>query len=76
MLLGLAHQMYKAGKYKQALEHSNIVYERSPLRTDNLLLLGAIYYQVISTLVLLSWFDLVNFCLTTGDTFSLVLTFL
>lgn len=46
VLLGLAHQMYKAGKYKQALEHSNIVYERSPLRTDNLLLLGAIYYQL------------------------------
>jgi protein O-GlcNAc transferase len=38
--------MYKSGSYKKALEHSNIVYERNPLRTDNLLLLGAIYYQV------------------------------
>ncbi|XP_052110257.1 probable UDP-N-acetylglucosamine--peptide N-acetylglucosaminyltransferase SEC [Arachis duranensis] len=37
--LSLAHQMYKAGNYKKALEHSNTVYERNPLRTDNLLLL-------------------------------------
>ncbi|XP_038726092.1 probable UDP-N-acetylglucosamine--peptide N-acetylglucosaminyltransferase SEC [Tripterygium wilfordii] len=42
----VAHQMYKAGNYKQALEHSNAVYEIRPLRTDNLLLLGAIYYQL------------------------------
>ena len=71
MLLGLAHQMYKAGNYKQALEHSNVVYERCPLRTDNLLLLGAIYYQVIVLLlVLLSWFDLANFCLVVSETFS------
>ena len=46
--LGLAHQLYKSGNYKQALEHSSAVYERSPQRTDNLLLLGAIYYQVVS----------------------------
>lgn len=46
MHLALAHQMYKAGNYKQALEHSIAIYERSSLRTDNLLLLGAIYYQV------------------------------
>lgn len=45
--LSLAHQLYKSGSYKQALEHSNAVYERNPLRTDNLLLLGAIYYQVL-----------------------------
>ncbi|RYR38800.1 hypothetical protein Ahy_A09g043986 isoform B [Arachis hypogaea] len=44
--LSLAHQMYKAGNYKKALEHSNTVYERNPLRTDNLLLLGAVYYQL------------------------------
>lgn len=48
MLLGVAHQMYKGGNYKQALEHSNVVYERNPLRTDNLLLLGAIHYQVVA----------------------------
>ncbi|THG16613.1 hypothetical protein TEA_025965 [Camellia sinensis var. sinensis] len=46
MLLALAHQNYKAGNYKQALEHSDVVYERNPRRTDNLLLLGAIYYQL------------------------------
>ncbi|KAJ0015018.1 hypothetical protein Pint_20284 [Pistacia integerrima] len=46
MQMALAHQMYKAGNFKQALEHSNVVYERSPLRTDNLLLLGAVYYQL------------------------------
>ena len=48
MLMALAHQNYKAGNYKQALEHSNAVYERNPQRTDNLLLLGAIHYQVQS----------------------------
>ncbi|KNA11934.1 hypothetical protein SOVF_130120 [Spinacia oleracea] len=46
VLLGAAHQLYKAGDYKKALEHSNTVYERNPLRTDNLLLLGAIHYQL------------------------------
>lgn len=46
MLLGLAHHMYKTGNYKLALENSNAVYERNPLRTDNLLLLGAICYQL------------------------------
>ncbi|KAM1468639.1 hypothetical protein ACFX2I_033577 [Malus domestica] len=44
--LTVAHQMYKAGNYKEALEHSKIVYEKNPIRTDNLLLLGAIYYQL------------------------------
>lgn len=47
MLMALSHQKYKAGNYKQALEHSNAVYERNPRRTDNLLLLGAIHYQVV-----------------------------
>lgn len=45
--LALAHQMYKAGNYEEALDHSNTVYERNSIRTDNLLLLGAIYYQVV-----------------------------
>ncbi|KAG9446016.1 hypothetical protein H6P81_012144 [Aristolochia fimbriata] len=45
-LLTLAHQKYKSGNYKQALEHSNAVYEKNPRRTDNLLLLGAIHYQL------------------------------
>ncbi|KAK8545493.1 hypothetical protein V6N13_066771 [Hibiscus sabdariffa] len=46
MHMALAHQMYKSGNYKQALDHSNAVYNQNPLRTDNLLLLGAIYYQL------------------------------
>jgi len=46
ILLALAHQKYKAGNYSQALEHCNVVYEKNPRRTDNLLLLGAIYYQL------------------------------
>lgn len=45
-LLSLAHQNYKVGKYTEALEHSIAVYDTNPCRTDNLLLLGAIYYQV------------------------------
>ncbi|XWS35215.1 hypothetical protein CRYUN_Cryun21dG0106900 [Craigia yunnanensis] len=44
--MALAHQKYKAGNYKHALEHSSAVYERNPRRTDNLLLLGAIHYQL------------------------------
>ncbi|KQJ99507.1 probable UDP-N-acetylglucosamine--peptide N-acetylglucosaminyltransferase SEC [Brachypodium distachyon] len=44
--LALAHQNYRSGKYREALEHGNIVYEKNPRRTDNLLLLGAIYYQI------------------------------
>ncbi|XP_052182220.1 uncharacterized protein LOC127794934 isoform X2 [Diospyros lotus] len=35
--LGVAHQMYKAGNYKQALEHCNAVYESNPLH---------LYYQL------------------------------
>ncbi len=46
MLLGAAHQEYKSGNYKQALQHCTLVHEKSPQRTDALLLLGAIYYQV------------------------------
>ncbi|BBN13590.1 protein O-GlcNAc transferase [Marchantia polymorpha subsp. ruderalis] len=45
-LLAVAHQHYKAGNYQLALEHCNIVYERNSKRTDALLLLGAIYYQL------------------------------
>ncbi|RYR52712.1 hypothetical protein Ahy_A06g027599 isoform B [Arachis hypogaea] len=46
LYLSLAHQMYKSGNHKQALEHSKAVYERNPLHVDNLLLMGAIYYQL------------------------------
>ncbi|OEL18475.1 putative UDP-N-acetylglucosamine--peptide N-acetylglucosaminyltransferase SEC [Dichanthelium oligosanthes] len=44
--LALAHQNYRSGKYREALEHGNVVYEKNPRRTDNLLLLGAIHYQI------------------------------
>lgn len=44
--LALAHQKYRGGNYRKALEHCNAVYEKNPRRTDNLLLLGAIYFQV------------------------------
>ena len=47
--LALAHQNYRSGKYREALEHGNVVYEKNPRRTDNLLLLGAIYYQVTNS---------------------------
>ncbi|OVA01640.1 Tetratricopeptide TPR-1 [Macleaya cordata] len=45
-LLAVAHKKYKAGNYKQALEDSNAIYRSNPRRTDNLLLMGAIYYQL------------------------------
>lgn len=45
-LLALAHQEYKAGNYNRALEHCNTIYEKNSGRTDNLLLLGAVYYQL------------------------------
>lgn len=45
--MALAHQDYKAGNFKQALENSKAVYQRNPSRTDNLLLMGAVHYQVI-----------------------------
>lgn len=46
MLAG-AHQEYKAGNYKNALQHCLVVHNKNPQRTDALLLLGAIYYQVL-----------------------------
>lgn len=45
-MLATAHQDYKAGNYKSALQHCLVVYQKNPQRTDVLLLLGAIYYQV------------------------------
>nr|XP_024378195.1 probable UDP-N-acetylglucosamine--peptide N-acetylglucosaminyltransferase SEC isoform X2 [Physcomitrium patens]PNR52544.1 hypothetical protein PHYPA_008918 [Physcomitrium patens] len=46
MFLARAHQEYKAGNYKYALQNCLMVYNKSPQRTDALLLLGAIYYQL------------------------------
>nr|GLL37647.1 probable UDP-N-acetylglucosamine--peptide N-acetylglucosaminyltransferase SEC [Ipomoea trifida] len=45
MLLILSHQNNKAGNYNQGLENCKAVYEKNQ-STDNLLLFGAIYYQL------------------------------
>ncbi|PNT73449.1 probable UDP-N-acetylglucosamine--peptide N-acetylglucosaminyltransferase SEC isoform X2 [Brachypodium distachyon] len=44
--LGIAQQSYNAGDYRAALEHCNAVYMVNPRRLENLLLLGAVYYQL------------------------------
>lgn len=46
MGLEIAQQSYNAGDYRAALEQSNAVYMEKPRRLENLLLLGAVYYQV------------------------------
>ncbi|KAI3683413.1 hypothetical protein L1987_83916 [Smallanthus sonchifolius] len=45
MVMSVAHQSYKSGDFRLALDRSKAVYDRNPMRLDNLLLLGAIYYQ-------------------------------
>eukprot|EP00250_Pteridium_aquilinum_P034457 c7614_g1_i2 orf=522-3503(+) len=45
-LLSLAHKEYKAGNFNKALEYCGVVHEKNPSRTEALLLLGAIYYQL------------------------------
>lgn len=45
-LLTLSHKEYKDGNYNKALEYCSLVHEKNPSRTEALLLLGAIYYQV------------------------------
>ena len=54
ILLAAAHQEYKAGNCKLALQHCLLVHDKSPRRTDALLLLGAIYYQVDLSAILVS----------------------
>lgn len=58
MLMALAHQNYRAGNYKNALGHSTAIYERNPRHTDNLLLMGAIHYQVKKNLLALLFLSL------------------
>lgn len=41
-----AHGMYNAGQYKEALACCEECYEIDAFRTDNLLLLGAIHFQL------------------------------
>lgn len=45
-LLDRAHTMYNAGQYKEALSCCEESYEIDAFRTDNLLLLGAIHFQL------------------------------
>lgn len=45
-LLQRAHRMYNAGQYKQALICCEDAYEIDAFRTDNLLLLGSIHFQL------------------------------
>jgi len=44
--LEIAQQSYNSGDYRAALEQSNAVYMENPRRLENLMLLGAVYYQV------------------------------
>ncbi|KAK3162826.1 hypothetical protein QOZ80_1BG0094300 [Eleusine coracana subsp. coracana] len=44
--LEIARQRYNAGDYRAALEHSNALYMENPRHLENLLLLGAVYYQL------------------------------
>ena len=41
-----AHTLYAMGSYKEALECCDLAYEADAYRTDNLLLLGAIHFQL------------------------------
>ena len=44
--LSKAHTLYGEGHYKEALQHCEIAYELDAYRTDNLLLLAAIHFQL------------------------------
>ena len=46
MMLSKAHLLYSGGHYQEALDVSQRVYELDAFRTDNLLLLGAIHFQM------------------------------
>lgn len=45
-LLALAHQQYNSGRYKDAHITCEQIYQTDAYRTDNLLLLGAIHFQL------------------------------
>ena len=46
LLLSKVHLLYSGGHYEEALQVSQRVYELDAFRTDNLLLLGAIHFQL------------------------------
>ena len=45
-LLSKAHTLYNSGRYKDALDCCDQAYEADAFRTDNLLLTGAIHFQL------------------------------
>ena len=45
-IISRAHGLYNTGRYKEALEACEQAYETDAFRTDNLLLLGAIHFQL------------------------------
>ena len=45
-ILSKAHDSYNRGHYQEALSQSETLYELDAFRTDNLLLLGAIHFQL------------------------------
>ncbi len=45
-LLAKAYTLYNAGSYKESLECCELAYEADAYRTDNLLLLGAVHFQL------------------------------
>ena len=45
-ILSKAHDSYNKGHYLEALGHCEALYELDAFRTDNLLLLGAIHFQL------------------------------
>jgi tetratricopeptide (TPR) repeat protein len=45
-LIQKAHNLYSIGRYKEALEHCEVAYDTDAFRTENLLLLGAIHFQL------------------------------
>ena len=46
LLLSKVHLLYSGGHYTEALDVSQRIYELDAFRTDNLLLLGAIHFQL------------------------------
>jgi tetratricopeptide (TPR) repeat protein len=45
-ILNKARALYNGGRYQEALEHCELAYEADAFRNDNLLLLGAIHFQL------------------------------
>jgi tetratricopeptide (TPR) repeat protein len=46
LILSKAQMLYNSGRYTEALEHCEVAYNADAFRTDNLLLMGAIHFQL------------------------------